>query len=988
MSENFSEKVEKIILKSKELAQEASHIEIQPWHMFLALLDDPDGVLKKIISKSGGDSLMVERAIKRKIVHLPVQTPPPENITFSKNGYKIIQNAQKISSKNKDKFCTLDSVILALIEWNEISNILQSSGIDVSNMKEQVKKLRGSGTADSKNAEDTFDALNKYAIDMTALAEQGKFDPVIGRDDEIRRVIRVLTCRKKNNPCLIGEPGVGKTAIIEGLAQRIVANDIPTNLKCRLYSLDMGSLVAGTAYRGDFEKRLKAVLNEVTSSEENIILFIDEIHLVLGAGKTSGSMDAANLLKPMLARGELRCIGATTLAEYREYVEKDAAFERRFQQVYVGEPSVQDTITILRGLKEKIEAYAGVKILDSALVQAAYLSNRYISNRFLPDKAIDLVDEACAYAKVQLESQPEQIDILQRKKFQLEIEKTALSGEKSQIAKDRLQKVEEEISKLDEELKPLMEQYKNEKKRIDEIGIMNKKLDEIRYKIADAERRQDLALAADLKYYALPEVENRIKELEAKREKELDEMIEEEGDNYGHGQQLDNDTLFHEDEDEDEDESRNNNEKFNNGSNKNDKNKNKNKNKNNQEGKERLLKEIIGPNEIADIVSKWTGIPVQRLSQGEAERFLHLAEHLHNRIIGQDEAVELVSEAILRSRAGLAREKAPAGSFLFLGPTGVGKTELAKALACELFDDEKYIVRIDMTEYMEKHSVSRLIGAPPGYVGYEESGQLTEAVRRRPYSIVLFDEVEKAHPEVINILLQVLDDGVLTDGKGRTVDFSNTVIIMTSNLGYRPLQELALQGRTAIDGNTRERVMEEVRQCLKPELINRLDDIILFHPLSQKELRSIIVNQVKFIENRISKQGLINLKLRMTEAAQDFILREAYDAAYGARPIRRYLEKHIVTRLSYLKIKGKLYSGCTVNIDYSGEDNKLVDDQILLNKYENESNMSSPYHSPNHSPSLRSNNSGSYKYGGNKRYFEDDALTFTIQPPELNLDNN
>jgi len=962
MSESFTEKVEKIILKSKELAQEANHIEIQPWHIFLALLDDPDSVLKKIITKSGGDSLMVERAIKRKIVQLPVQTPPPDDIGFSKTTYKIIQNAQKISSKNKDKFCTLDSLILALVDYNEISNILQTAGIDVNNIKEQVKKLRGSGTADSKNAEDTFDALNKYAIDMTALAEQGKFDPVIGRDDEIRRVIRVLTCRKKNNPCLIGEPGVGKTAIIEGLAQRIVANDVPANLKCRLYSLDMGSLVAGTAFRGDFEKRLKAVLNEVTSSEDNIILFIDEIHLVLGAGKTSGSMDAANLLKPMLARGELRVIGATTLAEYREYVEKDAAFERRFQQVYVGEPSVQDTITILRGLKEKFEAYAGVKILDSALVQAAYLSNRYITNRFLPDKAIDLVDEACAYAKVQLESQPEQIDILQRKKFQLEIEKTALSGEKSQIAKDRLQKVEEEIGKLEEELKPLMEQYKNEKKRIDEIGIMNKKLDEIRYKIADAERKQDLALAADLKYYALPEVENRIKELEAKREQEINDMIEE-GDNFSKGKSMNNNELFNDENDKDGGNSKNN-------------------DNTSKEQKERLLKEIIGPNEIADIVSKWTGIPVQRLSQGEAERFLHLAEHLHNRIIGQDEAVELVAEAILRSRAGLAREKAPAGSFLFLGPTGVGKTELAKALACELFDDEKYIVRIDMTEYMEKHSVSRLIGAPPGYVGYEESGQLTEAVRRRPYSIVLFDEVEKAHPEVINILLQVLDDGVLTDGKGRTVDFSNTVIIMTSNLGYRPLQELALQGRTDIDNGTRGRVMEEVRQCLKPELINRLDDIILFHPLSQKELRTIIINQVKYIEKRIGKQGLMNIKLNITEAAQDFILREAYDAAYGARPIRRYLEKHIVTRLSYLKIKGKLYAGCTVNIDYSDEKNKLVDDQILLN--DNDSTIGSPYSSP----SLRSDYSGSYRNHGNKRYFEDDALTFTIQPPELDLNSN
>jgi len=947
MSENFTDKVEKIFSKSKELAQEANHIEIQPWHILLALLNDEDNTFKKIITKSGGDALMVERAIKRKFVHLPVQNPPPNEITFSKNAYKIIQNAQKISSNNKDKFCTIDSLILALVEFSDVSNIFQSTGVNVDKVKEQVKKLRGNGPADSKNAEDTFDALNKYAIDMTALAEQGKFDPVIGRDDEIRRVIRVLTCRKKNNPCLIGEPGVGKTAIIEGLAQRIVANDVPSNLKCRLFSLDMGSLVAGSAYRGDFEKRIKAVLNEVTSSEENIILFIDEIHLVLGAGKTSGSMDAANLLKPMLARGELRCIGATTLAEYREYVEKDAAFERRFQQVYVGEPSVQDTITILRGLKEKFEAYAGVKILDSALVQAAYLSNRYITNRFLPDKAIDLIDEACAYAKVQLESQPEQIDILERKRFQLEIEKTALAGEKSQVAKDRLQKVEEEIAQLNEKLKPLLDQYKSEKKRIDEIGTMNKKLDEIRNKIADAERRHDLALAADLKYYALPEVEKRIKELEAIREQEINDMIEE-GDKINKGKTLNNNDLFNEKDDNHHTIPK-------------------------EEQKERLLKEIIGPNEIADIVSKWTGIPVQRLSQGEAERFLKLAEHLHQRIIGQNEAVELVAEAILRSRAGLAREKAPAGSFLFLGPTGVGKTELAKALACELFDDEKYIVRIDMTEYMEKHSVSRLIGAPPGYVGYEESGQLTEAVRRRPYSIVLFDEVEKAHPEVINILLQVLDDGVLTDGKGRTVDFSNTVIIMTSNLGYRPLQSLALNGTTKIDENTREKVMEEVRQCLKPELINRLDDIILFHPLSQKELRTIIVNQIKNIEKRIAKQGLMNMILNITKEAQDFILKESYDPAYGARPIRRYLEKHIVTRLSFLKIKGKLYPGCIVNIDYSSEKVKPMDDQILLN------NGAS-------SPSISSDDSGSYN--PRKRYFEDDSLTFTIQPPEIDLNNN
>lgn len=955
--DNFTEKSEKILLASQDLAREAGHIEIQPYHLALALLNDTDNLFKNIITKAGGDALLIERALKRKFVQLPIQNPPPDNITFSSSSMKVIQDAQNICSKKKDEYCSIDHIILALLKTKEISSIFKDNGIDVKQIEDSIQKMRGNTHANSRNAEETYEALSKYAVDMTTLAEQGKLDPVIGRDDEIRRVIRVLTRRTKNNPALIGEPGVGKTAIVEGLAQRIVQNDVPKNLRCRLYSLDMGALIAGAKYRGEFEERLKAVLNEVKSSDGNIILFIDEIHLVLGAGNTGGSMDAANLLKPMLARGELRCIGATTLNEYRQYVEKDAAFERRFQQVYVGEPSVQDTVTILRGLKEKYEAHAGVKILDSALIQAAYLANRYITNRFLPDKAIDLIDEACANARVQLDSQPEQIDILERKRFQLEIEETALSSEKGTAAKERLGKVQEEIQKLNEQLQPLKEQYKKEKQRIDEIGSMNKKLEEIRNKIADAERRHDLALAADLKYYALPEVEKRLSELEAKRREEIDELLEEE-------ESMNNITNTNNFTDMNEEETI--------------------QKKPKSATHERLLKEIIGPNEIAEVIAKWTGIPVNRLSQGEAERYLHLAEKLHERIIGQDEAVELISEAIIRSRAGLAREKAPAGSFLFLGPTGVGKTELAKALACELFDDEKYIIRIDMSEYGERHSVSRLIGAPPGYVGYEESGQLTEAVRRRPYAVVLFDEIEKAHPEVINILLQVLDDGQLTDGKGRTVDFSNAVIILTSNLGYQPLQALALQHRTDIDNGTRELVMNEVRQFLRPELINRLDDIVLFHPLSKEQLKQIISNQIKNIEKRITQQGFMHIKLNVTDAAQDYILQEAYDPTYGARPIRRYLEKHIVTELSRIKIKHQLQSGSTIDIDFIPKNgNNDIKFNITDN---NQGNLSIPS-SPRYASSIHSDYSNASNYS-RKRYFDNDELTFTVHMPEVDSNTN
>jgi len=644
-------------------------------------------------------------------------------------------------------------------------------------------------------------------------------------------------------------------------------------------------------------------------------MFIDELHLIFGLGKTDGSMDAANLLKPALARGKLHCCGATTVDEYRKYIEKDAALARRFQAILVEEPTVNDTVSILRGLKEKYEVHHGVQISDSALVAAAQLSNRYITDRRLPDKAIDLVDEACSKLRLQQESKPEQIENCDRHILKLKIELESLKKDTDPSSLERKKKLEKELKETEDECAKMTAKWKEEKKKIDEVKELKMKLEQYRNELELCQRKGDLSRASELKYGVIPHIEKQI----PKDEKKIDEIA------------TDDDSFIH---------------------------------------------EKVTANDIANVVSKTTGIPVQSMLTKEKEKLINMEKELSSRVVGQPEAIKTISDAIRLSKAGLQSSKRPIASFVFLGPTGVGKTELAKALACELFDDEKYIVRIDMTEYMEKHSVSRLIGAPPGYVGYEESGQLTEAVRRRPYSIVLFDEVEKAHPEVINILLQVLDDGVLTDGKGRTVDFSNTVIIMTSNLGYRPLQALALEGRTDIDSATRGKVMEEVRQYLKPELINRLDDIILFHPLSQKELRTIIINQIKYIEKRTAKQGLMNMTLNITKEAQDFVLREAYDPAYGARPIRRYLEKHIVTRLSYLKIKGKLYPGCIVNIDYSPEKVKNADDPILLNR------KTSPYNSP----SLGSDYSASSN--PKKRYFEDDALTFTIQPPELDLNTS
>jgi ATP-dependent Clp protease ATP-binding subunit ClpB len=698
-----------------------------------------------------------------------------------------------------------------------------------------------------------FENLSKYGQDLVAMAKEGKFDPVVGRDDEIRRVIQVLSRRTKNNPVLIGEPGVGKTAIVEGLAQRIVRGDVPANLQSQLFTLDIGLLVAGAKYRGEFEERLTAVLKEVKEAEGGVILFIDEIHLVLGAGKAEGAMDAANLLKPMLARGELRCIGATTLGEYRKHVEKDPAFERRFQQVYVGEPSVEATISILRGIKEKYEAHHGVTIADSALVIAAQLSARYITNRYLPDKAIDLVDEACANVRVQLDSQPEIIDRLERQKLQLEIEEKALELEKDTASKDRIKKVKDEIQRIDEELKPLKLKYETEKTRLDEIAKLKEKLESLKLKMTDAEMKRDLALVADLKYYAIPELEKKIQQLTLEKNKRKDENA--------------------------------------------------------------LLQERVGPEQITEVVSRWTGIPVNRLSQTERDRLLHLRDALHKRVIGQDKAVDAVVEAVLRSRAGLSRRDKPTGSFLFLGPTGVGKTELAKALAGELFDDDKHIIRIDMSEYMERHSMTRLIGAPPSYVGYEEGGQLTEAVRRRPYNVVLFDEVEKAHTDVLNLLLQVLDDGRLTDGQGRTVDFSNVVVILTSNIGSE-----YLAGVDTVNDDVRERVMARVRQHFRPEFLNRLDDIITFSPLSKRELYKVIEKQLNLLEDERFEEKDIHLDIK--DAAKALILREAYDPLYGARPLGRYLEKHVVTELGKMILRGQLEDHSVVTVD--AENNKLV----------------------------------------------------------------
>lgn len=850
---NFTEKLQQLVLSGLELAKENNHTQLHTIHIVVSLLNDPQSLLATVLQRivPDSDSLkQISRAFNRVLVRLPSQDPPPNDLSFSHGLSSAFRAAEDIKKKNEETLLAVDHLILGLLTINEVANLFKENGVLSGQIEKQLKLIKGTKKADNRYADENYQSLSTYGRDMVKDAREGKIDPVIGRDSEVRRVIRILSRRTKNNPILIGQPGVGKTAIIEGLAQRIHRGDVPSPLKDRkVFALDMGALVAGASYQGEFEARLKSVIKEVVDSAGGVILFIDEIHLVLGAGKSQGAMDAANLLKPMLARGELRCIGATTVDEYRAYIEKDAAFERRFQKILVEEPSVLDTISILRGLKERYEAHHGVRITDYAIVSAAKLSHRYITGRFLPDKAIDLIDEACANIRVQLDSQPEEIDNLQRKLLQLEVEQTAMDKEEDAQSKERLQEIQSEIESIRTELESLKLQYSNERSRVERQQQLRKEIQQVKNAISENERRYDLVRVADLKYQKLPELE-----------KELAQLIS------------DGDSIA-----------------------------------------VRFLTEIVTPNQIAEVVSRWTGIPVTKLTQADKDRLLNLGDHLRQRVIGQDEAVDSVAEAIIRSRAGLSRDNQPSGSFLFLGSTGSGKTELAKALAEELFDNEKQIIRIDMSEYMEKHSVSRLIGAPPGYIGHDEGGQLTEVVRRKPYSVVLFDEVEKAHKEVFNVLLQVLDDGRLTDSKGRTVDFTNTVIIMTSNLGSHHLissnDVTDSQGRLL--QQVKDNVLRDVRAHFRPEFLNRLDDIIVFNPLSELALHSIVKLQVADLANRLKER---NIHLRIADSGLNEIINQSYDSDYGARPMRRFIEKNLGTLLSRLVIAGTLHSYSTITI--------------------------------------------------------------------------
>ncbi len=849
-AQNFTQKTLEAVQTAQSMAQENRNSYITPEHLLYALVDQDGGLIPTLFKRMGVDCDALLSELDGQIAALPKVGGDSSEVYMSSELSRVFTAAEKAAKSMGDEYLSVEHLMIGIFAAGTAATkrILADHGITKSAFTTELSKVK-SAPVTGDNPESTYDALKKYGTDLVQRARDNKLDPVIGRDTEIRNVIRILSRKTKNNPVLIGEPGVGKTAIAEGLAQRIVRGDVPDGLKDKtIFSLDMGALIAGAKYRGEFEERLKAVLEEIRKSEGRIILFIDELHTIVGAGKTEGSMDAGNLLKPMLARGELHCIGATTLDEYRKYIEKDAALERRFQPVQVDEPTVEDTISILRGLKERYEVFHGVRIHDSALVAAATLSNRYITDRFLPDKAIDLVDEACALIRTEIDSMPAEMDDIRRKIMQLEIEEMALKKEDDQLSKDRLAKLREELANLKDKFNEMKARWDSEKNSVDEVKNLKSKLEQLHADIENAQLHYEYEKAAKLKYSDLPALERQLAEAEKKSEERK------------------SNTMVH---------------------------------------------DTVTEEEIANIVAKWTGIPVAKLREGEREKILHLGELLHKRVIGQDEAVQKVTEAILRSRAGIADPNRPIGSFLFLGPTGVGKTELAKSLAECLFDDEHNIVRIDMTEYMEKFSVSRLIGAPPGYVGYDEGGQLTEAVRRKPYSVVLFDEIEKAHPDVFNILLQILDDGRITDSQGRTVDFKNTIIILTSNLGSQYLLD-GIGEDGEISQSAKDAVMGELRRAFRPEFLNRLDETIMFHPLTKANLSGIIDIMVESLRKRLADRAL---KLEITDAAKQLIISRGYDPLYGARPLRRYLQASVETLIARTILSGELSAGATITVD-------------------------------------------------------------------------